>query len=234
MPTRGATAALANMSFGRANASQQPLQSLIAALGGGVAPQAPQAVQAPRVQNAAFGQQGGFQVLKHSVADLALRERPPAERDTDFQRTKLRRAGTMDEYRAQVAEYNRVQGNVLGTEHRGYPMTPGTAEPGTGECMDCGYPRHRNEACTKDRLLYKERDYRRMAGAIAWGLRGGQGRRGGAVAAAAVPNVNQAAVNLFMLLTQAASVMQAQRDEVVDGNVHIDEVEQGNGGGVSD
>lgn len=37
-PTKGATAALANMSFARANTNQQPLQSLLAALASGITP----------------------------------------------------------------------------------------------------------------------------------------------------------------------------------------------------
>lgn len=231
-PTRGATAALANMSFGRANTGQQPIQSLLAALAGaGGLPRAP-AAQAPRVQNAAFAQRGGFQPLKHSDEDIALRTRQPAIRLADYQRTKLRRATTMEEYRAQIAEYDRTHGNVLGTERRAYPITPGTADAGTGECMDCGYARHRDEACTRDRLSYKERDYRRMAGAIAWGVRRDGG--GGAAAGAAAPNVNQVAANLFLLLTQAAQAMEAQSNDGGDGGAHIEEVGQGNGDGVSE
>lgn len=99
--------------------------------------------------------------------------------------------------------------------------------------MDCGYARHRDEACTKDRLTYKERDYRRMAGAIAWGMRGGGGGRGGAAAAAAVPDLNRVAANLFMLLTQAAGIP-VQQDDVADGAAHIEELGQGNADGVGE
>lgn len=178
-PTRGATAAMANMGFARANTTQQPLQSLIAALTGGTAVQGQ---QAPRAPNTAFGQRGGggFQPLKHSDEDIALRTRAPAVRLADFNRTKLRRTTTVEEYRAQVAEFDRAHGNVLSTECRAYPLTPGTADAGTGECIDCGLARHRDEACTTPRLSYKERDYRRMASAVTWAARPNAGGGGAA------------------------------------------------------
>lgn len=232
--TKELSAAIASMSLARPNT--QPLQALMTALAGAAAPQA---VQAPRVQPNAGLARGAFQFLRHTEADIALRERDPAVRLADYQRTKLRRATNAEEYRAQIAEYERVHGNVLGTERRGYPLTPGTADAGSGECMDCGHVRHQGVACTMNKLTFKERDYRRMAGAIEWGIRragAARGAMGGAAAAAgpAAPNVNQTAANLFLLLTQAAGNYQAQQDMAQDQGAHIEEVGQGNGDGVSE
>lgn len=240
--TKALTAAMSNLTFGKTNSQQSQLQSVISALANGMAPRAqqaigmaqktPQAAQAPRGQNAAAGQQGGFQFLRHSDADIELRARAPEVRLADYQRTKLRRTTTMEDFRAQVTEYERTHGNILATERRGYPLTPGTHDSGSGECVDCGYGRHRGEACTSPKLSYKERDYRRMASTIAWEIR----KAGGVVAApaAAAPNVNQATANLFMLLTQAASALQAQLGDDPGEGAHIEEVDSGNGDGVSE
>lgn len=176
--------------------------------------------------------------MKHSDADLALRTRAPAVRLADYQRTKLRRTTTVEEHRAQIADYDRTHGNILGTEQRGYPLTPGTDDSGTGECMDCGYRRHRGEDCTRPKLSFKERDYRRMAGAIAWEIRRGGGDagggRGGAAASGVPPNLNQAAANIFLLLSQAANAIQAQQGGDSDHGAHIEEVRPGNGDGVGE
>lgn len=237
----GLTTAMANMSFAKPAGNQQTLQSLLTALANGAAQQAPRAAQAalpPRNQNNSFGQQGPFQPLRHSEADLALRMRAPDVRQADYLRTKLRRATTIDEYRAQLAEYDRTHGNILGTERRGYPLTPGTEDAGSGECMDCGRVRHQGVPCAAGaKLPYKERDYRRMAGAIAYEIRrqggaGGAGARAAAGPAAATDN--QAATNLFMLLTQAVGLMQAQQTEGDNVGAHIEEVGPGNADGVSE
>lgn len=232
-PTRGATAALAGLSFNRAT-QQPPLQSLLSAFTQAAQPNS----RAPQAQAQAGGQsRGGYVFLTHSDADKELRLRDVRERRDDFQRTKLPRATTQAEYDAQTREFLRVHGNVLATEQRPCPLTIGTADAGTGECIDCGYGHRREEVCQGERLSYRERDYRRMAAYLHSrrnNAGAGENRGGATPTAAPAPSqtaVQQAATQLFLLW---AAGMAAQSGNSGGGtDIGAGDVEQGNGSGTS-
>ncbi|KAF7978283.1 hypothetical protein HWV62_1134 [Athelia sp. TMB] len=119
----------------------------------------------PRSQ-AGFGAFGARRFSRHTAEDQDLRLRPQAQRRTDYERTKLRRATTEEEYQRQVAEYERANPGLLPTEQRPYPLSPGTADSGTGECYECGYAHRRNEDHRGPKLKFEETNYRRMAGVV--------------------------------------------------------------------
>ncbi|KAJ7725039.1 hypothetical protein B0H16DRAFT_1736336 [Mycena metata] len=88
-------------------------------------------------------------------------------------------------YEGQKAQWNarngRVHPDVLAIEKAGYPLTPGTAPPGSGECWTCGMI-HGRGACTRAALPELETRFRVVVGT--W-LGGGGG--------AARPQVNEVA-----------------------------------------
>ncbi|KAJ6461519.1 hypothetical protein C8R47DRAFT_1159533 [Mycena vitilis] len=71
-----------------------------------------------------------------------------------------------EEYRRRLASWNRVHGDrrVL-LERTGYPLSPGTAPPLSGECYTCGrvtVPWHRRPDCAADPVPTKESTFRSL------------------------------------------------------------------------
>ncbi|KAJ7036656.1 hypothetical protein C8F04DRAFT_953848 [Mycena alexandri] len=85
-----------------------------------------------------------------------------------------RAAATPDgqlQYTAQCAEWTARNGNIpaatLDVAVTGYPLTPGTAEPASGECWTCGYresPVHRGDCRGHTELPALERRFRSVCG----------------------------------------------------------------------
>ncbi|KAF7970898.1 hypothetical protein HWV62_22656 [Athelia sp. TMB] len=222
-PTRGATAALANMTFGAAR-SQIPMPALLQPPAN--AANAP----VPRAQGGytAFG--GRRAQGQYTDADRALRSRDEQTRHADFTRTKLPRPATQEAYRAQVAEFERLHRGLWPTEQRPFPVSPGTLDAGSNECYDCGFMHRREEAHLGPILDPREVDYRRMAGVVTRHTRRQGGARGVAQAAG-MGNVNWVALAAFV------NTMATQGGPQEDGEIEarIEEVvDQGNGGGASE
>ncbi|KAJ7750826.1 hypothetical protein B0H16DRAFT_1724342 [Mycena metata] len=75
------------------------------------------------------------------------------------------------QYAAQRAEWETRNGNVpaatLDVSVTGYPLTPGTADPATGECWDCGIrelPVHRGDCRGREKVPSLERRFRAVCG----------------------------------------------------------------------
>lgn len=231
-PTRGATRAFANLAFGGATA-QPRMPSMYAAL----APQpayAPaqqaQAAPAPRARGAG----GSYTFAEHSAQDQVLMSRELQPRLADLTRTRLLRAANAAAYTTQVAKYDADYGNVLPTEQRPYPLTPGTVDYASNECFQCGQPSHgRGGTCAAGapRLPFKERSMR-MTASVIHGYtkpRIGVGRGGGG----AQPQQGQPSVGV-MFLMQLIQQQQAYDAEQAEGGAFIEDVsDQGNGGGAS-
>ncbi|KAJ7174891.1 hypothetical protein C8R46DRAFT_1215053 [Mycena filopes] len=75
------------------------------------------------------------------------------------------------QHAAQVATWTQRYGNVAQLEitTTGYPLTPGTADPATGECWKCGFrkqPFHGNNRCgAHPQVPQLERRFRSVCGA---------------------------------------------------------------------
>lgn len=238
-PTRGATHAFSNMAFTAAAAQPPRLQSMYAAMPpqqvqqpqpGYVAPQQAQGAAAPRGRGAG----GGFIFAEHSAHDETLIARDLQPRLADLNRTRLPRAGNAATYAAQVAKYDADNGNVLPTEQRPYPLTPGTVDYTTNECFQCGQASHgRGSACAAGapKLPFKERSMH-MTASVIHGYtrpRPGVGRGGGALLQQAQPS---AGAMFLMQLLQVQQTLDAEQHQVT-GGAYIEDCEQGNGDGAS-
>ncbi|KZP11187.1 hypothetical protein FIBSPDRAFT_962508 [Athelia psychrophila] len=236
-PTRGATRAFANMAFGGA-AAQPRLQSLFAAMPQQQQQQQAAYVPAPRAQAPVPPRPrapgGGYTFAEHSAADIALMDRELQPRLADLTRTRMLRAANTAAYTAQVAKYDADFGNVLPTEQRPYPLTPGTVDYASNECFQCGQPSHgRGGTCAAGapRLPFKERSMR-MTASVIHGYtrpRAGVGRGGGAQP----PPQGQPSPQMMFLLhiLQAQQQHEAGQATEHDG-AYIEEV-QGNADGAS-
>lgn len=232
-PTRGATRAFSNMAFGAA-AAQPRLQSLFAALpqqqpAYAAAPQA-QAVVAPRARAAG----GGYTFAEHSAQDNVLIARELPVRLADLTRTRLPRLANAAAYAIQVTKYDADHGNVLPTEQRPYPLTPGMVDYATNECFQCGQASHgRGGVCAAGapRLPFKERSMR-MTASVIHGFtrpRNGVGRGGQPPPQAGPPGAGA----MFLLqLLQIQQALDAEQYQAL-GGAFIEDVEQGNGDGAS-
>jgi hypothetical protein len=69
-------------------------------------------------------------------------------------------------HQAQVATYMATNGSKNPHETRQYPLSPGTAPAGSGECWTCGYPKHHPSPCEQPQLPALESAWRRIAGTI--------------------------------------------------------------------
>lgn len=237
-PTRGATRAFANRAFNAA-ATQPRMQSMYAAMAQNQQPQPQPAYAIPQANATAAsrgqGTGGGFVYAEHSAQDVALMSRELQPRMADLMRTRLLRAANAVAYTAQVAKYDADHGNVLPTEQRPYPLTPGTMDYATNECFQCGQPSHgRGGACAAgaQRLPFKERNMCMTA----WVIHGytkarpGVGQGGGGQAAQqAQPSVG---VMFLLQLMQAQQEYEASQAQVQDG-AFIEEASQGNEDGAS-
>ncbi|KAJ7713868.1 hypothetical protein B0H16DRAFT_1742983 [Mycena metata] len=85
--------------------------------------------------------------------------------------TIAHRATNQAQYTQQHAEWETRNGNVptatLDIALTGYPLTPGTENPATGECWDCGYresPIHRGDCRGRTRVPTLERRFHAVCG----------------------------------------------------------------------
>lgn len=231
-PTRGATRAFSNMAFNSA-AAQPRMASMYAVMqqyqqpaAYVPAPQAPVAA-APRAR--APG--GAYAFAEHSAQDNVLMSRELQPRLADLNRTRLLRAANPAAYAVQVAKYDADNGNVLPTEQRPYPLSPGTVDYASNECFQCGQASHgRGGACAAGaaRLPFKERSMR-MTASVIHGYtkpRAGVGRGGTA------PQHNQpsAGAIFLMQLLQVQQTLDAEQRHGQEG-AYIEECSQGNGDG---
>lgn len=237
-PTRGATRAFSNMAF-TAAAAQPRLQSMYAAMPQQQAQQPqPAYVAAQHVPGAVAprgrGAGGGFVFAEHSAQDEALIARNLQPRLADLNRTRLPRAANAAAYAAQVAKYDADNGNVLPTEQRPYPLTPGTVDYATNECFQCGQASHgRGGACAAGapKLTFKERSMRMTASVIHGYTRPrvGVGRGGAGPPPQATPS---AGAMFLMQLLQVQQTLDAEQ-HLAQGGAFIEDCEQGNGDGAS-
>jgi hypothetical protein len=101
-----------------------------------------------------------------------LLKRPPLTKELVLERTAMipQRPSSNEgrqQYKADVNEWHNTHGmNATPSITRPYPITPGTALPGTGECFDCGMvtdPRHTSGSCeNKARLPPLETRWRQI------------------------------------------------------------------------
>lgn len=230
-PTRGAAGLMANMSFGSPMAQSQPIQSLFAQLQRQQSQQQQHAPPAPAVAPQPRRPAAGGSWAEPTAEDAALRLREPAVRMADLIRTKLARATNQNDYNAQVAAFDTAHGNAVPTEARPYPLTPGTADIATRECIGCGYVH--DGACVQPRIPVKERTYRIAANVIHKIPRAAQQVQGQGQArqAAGTPVMD-------IMLLSILQAYEAQRNQIMGGGVEypsafIEDVEQGNGDGTS-
>lgn len=175
MSTRDVTAAFGNMGLSRTNTQPPPFFNTLRTTQ--QTAQANQGIPARRATGIAPVANG---LAQHSAADIALRSRDLPTRLADLTRTALPRATTTAEYNTQVTAYFTAHGNVLPTEQRPFPLTPGTANIGSRECHSCGriHDRPPGVICTAERLPYKERNFR-MTCSVIHGIVRGAGGMGG-------------------------------------------------------
>lgn len=212
------------MGFNWNTQQQPPLESLLAAMTRypqNAIPHTPALALAP-----AFilqRPQGGSNYAQYTPQDLALRERDLATRLADLNRTRLPRATMADAYTAHIAEYNRLHGNSMPTEQRAYPLTPGTADIGSRECLDCGYVHGEQTTCGHEHMSFKECIYRITANVIlrVW-------RQGPPRAPARQPDAN-------VLLLQLLQHFQATQQTAGGGHqdTYVEDGNQGNGNRMS-
>lgn len=220
-PTRGATAAFANMAFGGAK-KQTPIPSFLSALTNAAN------AQITRPQTTTNGRRAAG---RYTENDHALRNRAVETRLVDFLRTKLPRVTTPEAHRAQVAEFERGNPGLLPTEQRPYPLTPGTVDAGTNECYECGQMHRRDEGHLGPTLDSKEISYRSMAGYVTRHTRRPGGGARGAAQTGGMANVNW--VELFNIYNERYGNQGEPDGGQIEG-AHIEEgSDQGNGDGAS-
>jgi len=70
-------------------------------------------------------------------------------------------------YANDILAWNRCYADLQVTVTTGYPLTPGTAPVGSGDCWGCGLatiPRHSAASCTASlRVPWREKNWRRIA-----------------------------------------------------------------------
>ena len=70
-------------------------------------------------------------------------------------------------YRAQVQQWKQSNPGILHPDElRPYPLKPGTAKIGSGECFKCGMSGHRQDQCTGTPLDPEETTWRKVASFI--------------------------------------------------------------------
>lgn len=234
-PMRGTTHAFLNMVFNAA-ATQPRMHSMYAVMALNQQP----AYAAPQV-NAAVAPGGraggGFVYAEHSVQDVALMSRELQPRLADLTQTRLLRTANVVVYTAQVAKYDADHGNVLPTEQRPYPLTPGTVDYASNECFQCGQPSHgRGGACAAGapRLPFKERSMCMTVSVIHGYTKPrpgvGQGGGGGSGGQAVQQVQSNMGVMFLLQLLQAQQKYDAAQDQTHD-SVFIEEVSQGKADG---
>ena len=70
-------------------------------------------------------------------------------------------------YREQMNAWHQRNGNVQPTKTTGFPLRPGGAQPGSGECYKCGITGHRGLDCNLGNMIPKfEGNFRAICGSI--------------------------------------------------------------------